>query len=406
MITVDEIFEKAVNLFDDYIHFLLESTYTSGQEQAPYFPLIISSNFSRFVNGSKLDSDSVNQVYQNSKNVTGAGYSLEIENINTRSSGRRSIIKGVFFDSEEDYLCFIGKQQNVNHLRDILNLIEDNGLLDQKKILAWAQAHLPQLLQTDSPLSFWENITRIAKWIVDNPNSNIYLREIPVDIPDNFIEENKALIHSLTSGKPIRISFESDHGLKTKPVSIRFRLLSQNYPLALGNLHPQELGLPLDDFTNLHLSPFLAHIHNVLIIENEMVYLTFPHVEGTLCILGSPYTMNLLKLCEWIGHFNIIYFGSIDEHSYDTLSRFRSFYHKTKSLCMDIHTLVTFKKRCVKTNGLKNWEVPQNLNGEEMAVFKKLRVNSETVFKLPQESISLDYMQQAFLNLTQGGVDA
>ncbi len=406
MITVDEILEKSANLFDDYVQYLLESLFCADEDRLPYFPLIISSNFSVFIDPSKLDSDSISDVYQHSKNVCGSGYSLDIESINTRSSGKRAVIRGILFDCEDDYLNFIGKKQNIAHLRDVLALIEKEELLGGEKTLGWAKAHLGELLKASSPLSFWESVCKIAKWIAENPNSNIYLREIPVDVSQEFIEDNKSLIHSLTSGKPIKISFESDHGLKTKPVVIRFRLLSNTYPLALGNLYPQELGLALDDFVNLHNSPFLSHIQNILIIENEMVYLTFPRTEGTLCILGNTYTMNLLKLCEWMGHFKIFYFGSIDEHCYDTLSRFRSFYYQTKSLCMDAKTLIAFKKKCIKTTGLKNWSLPQNLSGEETAVFKKLRTNEQTVFKLPQEAIPLDYMERAFAELTQGAANA
>ena len=105
----------------------------------------------------------------------------------------------------------------MNHLKDVLAIVEKEGLLGGAKTLTWAKSHLADLLKTTSNLSFWEAVCRIAKWIVENPNSNVYLREIPVDVSQEFIEDNKALIHSLTSGKPIRISFESDHRFSSLP---------------------------------------------------------------------------------------------------------------------------------------------------------------------------------------------
>lgn len=57
-----------------------------------------------------------------------------------------------------------------------------------------------------------------------------------------------------------KLSFEKLHGLKEKPVLVRFRALSDDAPLSFGSLKLSEILLPLEDFALLPKSGELSSI--------------------------------------------------------------------------------------------------------------------------------------------------
>ncbi|MBR7064184.1 MAG: hypothetical protein IKI31_03450, partial [Treponema sp.] len=309
---------------------------------------------------------------------------------NTRANGLQDKLKNILFETENDYLLFIKKADDTKRLENAIAVLKGLLSINNYELCKWAVYHAEEL-QKSYEKDYWKNICLCVNWLKENPNSNLYIREIPLQVHTKFIEENKALIASLLFQDPIK-DFEINFGLKQKQKSVRFRKLDGTILLA-ENFSVNEISLPLEDFARLNESSFSRKIKNILIVENEMVFLTFPKVDNTLCIWGSGFSVLQLKQCQWLFDFNILYFGDLDEHGFNILSDFRKYFPNTKSFCMDMKTLIAFDEFRCKGEQLKKIDEIKNLTHEEMLVFNELK-STPNKNRLEQERISLGYIRE------------
>ena len=386
--------QKAFPLFmDDMIAGLNGALATSSS----FFPLVVRADFSKETENAETKSKLLADLYDNSKNVCGRGYSLQIEVVNTRSKGRRKVLKRILFENKEDYLSFLSGKDECEGFTDALVTLLEEGLFSKDQLKNWAWDHLRELCECHKE-NFWLNACTVAKWLKNNPNSGLFIREIPLDLDKTFIEENKALIHSLVTLNPIKISFEADHGLLGRQSSLRFKAAGKDLELNLCKLALSEVTLSIQDFCRLNQSELFDKIKNVFIIENEMVYLTFPETEKSLCIFCRGYTANILKLCEWLSEKEIFYFGDIEVYSFDILSSLRSYFTNIQSFCMDEQTLTSFSDRIQKNQNPIKRPLPLNLTDQEKEAYSKLRNNSDFL-ELKSECISIEYIKEKLKNL-------
>ncbi len=423
---VGDIKKKASEFFTEYLNHTIDISCVSSDkkdEDDDFFPLEISKNSSRLSDTLKEYSQETLEVFLHSKNKTGVGYSLEVEYVNTRSNGRKSIIKSVYFENENDYLDFINVKSRVENLKFALAILSMDKVLPPPELRSWAKKHVKDLTAVyEDGAVFWHNIGQCALWV--NKSAKEPLQYIPAE----FVAANKKLIQSLFKNgeaeiqivsaqknvepqnkNPVkRTQVETEHeeskneiepvatedvGRESKPFFIRFRSLSVENPLKLGRLVPREISLQLDDFVHLNQTNFLKEITTVLIVNDETVFQTFPKSEHVLCIYGPDYAVNALKLCEWFSRYQLIYFGDISEHCFDVLSAFRNTWMKTETICMDGNTWERFVGSAEPGSHLKNNVVPKNLNESEKNTFLSLRLTADRN-KLPQEKIPMDYVLQ------------
>ena len=423
---VGDIKKKASEFFTEYLNHTIDISCVSSDkkdEDDDFFPLEISKNSSRLSDTLKEYSQETLEVFLHSKNKTGVGYSLEVEYVNTRSNGRKSIIKSVYFENENDYLDFINVKSRVENLKFALAILSMDKVLPPPELRSWAKKHVKDLTAVyEDGAVFWHNIGQCALWV--NKSAKEPLQYIPAE----FVAANKKLIQSLFKNgeaeiqivsaqknvepqnkNPVkRTQVETEHeeskngiepvatedvGRESKPFFIRFRSLSAENPLKLGRLVPREISLQLDDFVHLNQTNFLKEITTVLIVNDETVFQTFPKSEHVLCIYGPDYAVNALKLCEWFSRYQLIYFGDISEHCFDVLSAFRNTWMKTETICMDGNTWEKFVGSAEPGSHLKNNVVPKNLNESEKNTFLSLRLTADRN-KLPQEKIPMDYVLQ------------
>ena len=423
---VGDIKKKASEFFTEYLNHTIDISCVSSDkkdEDDDFFPLEISKNSSRLSDTLKEYSQETLEVFLHSKNKTGVGYSLEVEYVNTRSNGRKSIIKSVYFENENDYLDFINVKSRVENLKFALAILSMDKVLPPPELRSWAKKHVKDLTAVyEDGAVFWHNIGQCALWV--NKSAKEPLQYITAE----FVAANKKLIQSLFKNgeaeiqivsaqknvepqnkNPVkRTQVETEHeeskneiepvatedvGRESKPFFIRFRSLSAENPLKLGRLVPREISLQLDDFVHLNQTNFLKEITTVLIVNDETVFQTFPKSEHVLCIYGPDYAVNALKLCEWFSRYQLIYFGDISEHCFDVLSAFRNTWMKTETICMDGNTWEKFVGSAEPGSHLKNNVVPKNLNESEKNTFLSLRLTADRN-KLPQEKIPMDYVLQ------------
>ena len=401
MITVSEIKAKAERKYNDFLKWKITEFYNSDGTQNPFFPIEIKAD-----KGSTRDNlfqreSDLKPLIQKSKANCGKGYTLIFEETKTRNNGIQSRLSKIVFETEEDFLSFINKQKETERAIKAITALKKNchsELISESFIKQWALKNLSALTASHSDeQNFWEKLCLCVNWLNENPQSNLYIREIPLQVHTKFIENNKALILSLIfpDNTPPLSAFESSLGLKQKPSLVRFRSLDKNNPLTTSNIEASEILIPLEDFEKFGSAQINAKLEKIFIVENEMVYLTFPQQENSICIWGHGFSVTLLKNCGWLSKHEILYFGDLDEHGFLILSDFRKHFPTTKSFCMTKEILEKYREFAVEGKKLENAQIPENLTDEEKCVFTQLRQNPEKN-RLEQERIPLNEIK-AFL---------
>ena len=432
MTALDEIKRLAQKEFPLFIKYISDGLTGALVQNTHFFPMPVRVNFAKEAENPEEKAQILSELYENSKNVCGSGYTLEIELVSTRSKGNRKVLKRICFLTEDDYLAFLIKSNSAENaaassadgasagagsttgtssgrdaseyetegFNEAIFAIIESGLLLPEELPAWAFKHLEELGRYHEDEHFWQNICKVARWLKSNKNCNLYISELPFinSIPPKFIEDNKNLIHSLVTQKAIKISFEADHGLLGKQTTARFRSLCKEVPLMLGQMELKELTVPIEDFCNLPKSGILQGIENVFIVETEMVYLTFPECKKSLCILAQGYNANVLKLCDWLKEFPLYYFGNCSENSFSMLSSLRGYFEHLKSFCMDMATINAYKDCLQKGDNSFVQTIPPNLDYAENQAYLFLH-DSEEKNCLSQDNISIEYIQKALAQL-------
>ena len=391
MISIDEIKKKAENKFLPFLHSIID--------EKDFFPLLIPS-----AKGAVKDSFAERKVeaenlYKNSKNAKGRGYTVETKTIKTHKQGMQTIIEKIYFETEIDFIHFIGKEKETENFKKHLSIVKSRFLnLNAEDVQNnWLKKHLRSLI-AETEDDYWQNIFLCAIWFLNNPHCNVYLREIPVPVHTKFIEQNTSLIFSVYTAlnkneDTDKVSSNADiykrWGVRTAEPFIRFRSLDKDIHLKILNdeFTSYEIQTPLSAFAKINFNS----IEYIFIVENLMVYLTFPAFNKALCIFGSGFAAVNLKECKTLNEKKIYYFGDMDEHGFEILSNVRSIFPNIQSFCMDQKTYETFSIFAVKGENSHSKIEDLNLSEDELHLFKFLREN-KTIGRLEQEKIS-----QAFI---------
>lgn len=424
MITPEEIYKKAVYQFSSFLDWkaeqILKTAYSENNADIhnDFFPLVIKGSKG---SASKDLVSRMNEVApliaeSKQKNKKRMGYALNFEQIKTRTNGMQTVIKNIFFETENDFLYFIKKENETQNFISAIKIL--NSQLQSEKQQQnlsvkinfnseWIHSHHSELCDLHSDeTDFWHSVCLCVNYLFQNTSSNLYLRQLPVKVHTKFIENNKALIQSLliVSESDVsnsieenkKTSFESKYGIKEKLVLVRFRSLDKKILLNANGLQVSEMLLPLCDFESFAKADIFSKIKRIFITENEMVYLSFPEVADSICIWGHGFTATVFKSCNWFNKKEIFYFGDLDEHGFLILSDFRKYFPLAKSFCMDSRTLKTFDSFRSKGKSLSGNFIPQNLTEEEKLVFAELHNSaSNNRDRLEQEHISNDYIEDA-----------
>jgi len=95
-----------------------------------------------------------------------------------------------------------------------------------------------------------------------------------------------------------------------------------------------DFAIPLDQFSDLPL----AHT-TILIVENEMTFLSLPPLPGTVAVFGAGDAAALLSNVTWLASCRLLYWGDLDSHGFETLAHLRKAFPSIRSVLMDSDTL-------------------------------------------------------------------
>lgn len=383
MIKPEEIKDKAKRKYKEFLKNEIDIFF--GNEAEDFFPLVIRGDTGSVNDDLLKRQKDLQLLISKSKNSIGKGYSLELEQVNSRKNGEQTDVKKIYFEDKSQFLNFIDEVKSYNRFLEACTILKQNTILSEEKLCSWNQTHIPDLL-LDEEDGFWKDICLCAEWLEHNQNSNLYIREIKLPVHSKFIESNASLIKSLTSKSDSELSFEETFGLRAKPALIRIRSLDANHPINLGGTRVEECTIPISDLNKLPAN-FYDPFKKIYIVENEMVFLTFPKVPESICIWGHGFTVNVLKDVAWLGKNELHYFGDLDEHGFEILSTLRRYYPRIQSFCMTCEIFNKYEKYVVKGVRLNGNVIPENLTKDELEVFNMIRNRTLESCRLEQERI-------------------
>lgn len=322
-----------------------------------------------------------------SKEKIGFGYSLEFQKVKTKHLGTQDLPTSIYFATENDYLKFLGKENEVELFNE--SLIKIISAFPQLK--EWTIKNPSKIIQNQTE---WENILNVCRYFKQNPKPNLYIRELPIKVHTKFIEWNQNVIKDLLDilisehCKKTEKQFEKRFNLKYAEPQIRFKVLdkeiSQRYFSGL-----EDIAIPVSQFKALDLP-----IERVIVFENKTSFytaLTLPKMNNTIALFGSGFSVSNLKNVSWFANKDLLYWGDIDVQGFEILSQFRGYFPQTKSVLMEQQT---FEKFFENDEGKPtNVSIKLNLTVEEQQLYDILRANN---WRLEQEKIPFTYVNKYF----------
>ncbi len=382
---VGDIKHSALNKYKEFLRSIASSILLSTQTS--FFPWTYKGSKGKKTTSYDESRTLLKELYNSSKEITGKGYSLITEKVNTRSYGEQTIIKDIVIYTECDYISFIGKEKEFAIFLSSLEALKSCFLFhafNLSSLNEWVSQNL-ELMQEKKEDGYYELLLSVLVWLMENRHSNLYIREIPLPIHTKFIEENQKIIlslYSILTKNEIKSSFEDTFGLKKKENLIRYRM---------KNLR-EETGLRRADFERLYSVEDMDSIRRVYVVENEIVYLTFPVPDDAMCIFGGGFASATLSRSDWLIDKELYYFGDEDEHGYEILGLFRSFFPHARSFLMDERTYSDHIEYAVKGRAATS-VYDAYLTPDELKVLNMLRSNPEKG-RLEQERISISYIKE------------
>ena len=428
MISVDEIRKKAEHKFVPYLYSVL-----NGDDA--FFPLHIPAARGSATDDFDTRKAEAENLYRYSKQAKGFGYTVVTNTIKTRSKGNQTVIEKILFETETDFLRFIHKETEACNFKTNLEHIKTQCFkLDVADIVhGWTVKHSSVLTEAFDA-QYWEQLFLCADWFIHHSPCGLYLREIPLPVHTKFIEQNRALIFSLycalkrdrysdetggeSSDRVQPLAAEScngrsagekatelqntaeaiyaEWGVRTASSFIRLRLLDEviNVTIAGETLQSGEVHIPLESFAALRFNS----VDTIFIVENLLVYLTFPAVPKGLCIFGSGFAAVQLQCNIHLRQKKLYYFGDIDEHGFEILSEFRAIFPDVTSFCMDSTTYQIFAQFAVPGKSAKRNSADLCLTAEELALFRYLREHPKCN-RLEQERLPQDFIKERLASL-------
>ena len=324
-----------------------------------------------------------------SKEKRGFGFTIDYQTIKTKSIGTQSLPTIIYFDKEKDFLKFLGKEKEVD------NFINDWRLIHSHfpELKDWIIRNPTKIIQQQGK---WESIIKVCNYFKNYPKPNLYIRELPANVHTKFIESNQSIIAELLDviiQNHINLNereFKKRFNLKFREPLVRFKVLDKDISKSFfSNL--DDISIPVSQFESLKLP-----LKQVLIVENKTTLyttLTLPKMHKTIAIFGQGNAVTNIQNAKWLNNITVLYWGDIDVHGFEMLSRIRKHFGHTQSVLMD---KTTFEKFFENDSGKPTTNTTTlNLTENERELYNLLKTNN---WRLEQEKISFFYVNRHFDN--------
>jgi hypothetical protein len=317
------------------------------------------------------------------------GYVLEMEPVAHRQLGLNPLPARVVVRSADDALRMIGKTRTAERFHALAASIGEAFAA----LASWTVERPLKVVEVGDE---WPRVLAVLRWFADHPACGLYRRQLEIEgVDTKFIEVHQGLITELLERVlppehvgPRGASFDCRFGLREKPPVIRFRLLDPSQSLA-GLC---DLTVPVADFARLALPS-----EDVIVTENEVNLLALPTTPNALALFGQGYGLERLGDVPWLRCRRVHYWGDIDTHGFAMLDRFRAHFPETRSLLMDLQTLLAHPRMWV-TEKEPSTDVLARLTPDESQLVRELRrgTHGERI-RLEQERVSFAAVRAALV---------
>lgn len=360
---LDDLKKKALKIYDSKVIF---RSYLLGENQ---FPLEISL---RNVSSAKLR-DEFLEVGQQIDELTieckRFCFEILFNEVSNRQRGLQNIPDKVIFPNLESYLNFISKSKEYQLFKNSI----DEILRDENPKLREFFAKSPQVAIEYS--SDWPKILAVSKFLINNPKTNLYIRQLEIpNVDTKFIQNYKKIILQIvnvlsesTDANLKTLEFEERLGLRKESGRVRFRILDRKL---------QELFYGLEDIeTSIEkLAEKEIPCENIIIVENKITGLCLSNYEKSIVFFELGYKAALLKQIPWVSNKRIVYWGDIDTYGFSILSNIREAFPNAETRLMDLETLFAYQNLWVQEESQFKGAC-ERLTSAELDLFNDLRNN-------------------------------
>jgi hypothetical protein len=369
MIQPDDIRRKAVNFYPEFLVAWLQGD----------------SVFPKTIAGRKQpDGDlaiaaaAVQRLRDGSKAALGYGYTVEWTEINSRTYGRNLFPARLVFDTQDDFLRYVGKRDEFAAFAEAVSRLRSHF----PELESWIRAN--RALTVDAAPSI-DGLMHVIDYLRAHPRPNIFARELPVAVDTKFVERNRRILREWLDLilPPESISADEEHferrfGLRYAEPHVMVRFLDASVQQASGSPWP-ELSLSLHTLGRM---PIAAK--HVLIVENKVNLLTAPPLSGAAALGGLGNSVTDLRYLPWLASCAVWYWGDLDCEGLEILSRLRTAVPHTRSLMMDSETLTAWRGRLAVSGIGRRRMLPPGLTQNEQEAF---RICAEENVRVEQERL-------------------
>ncbi|MDD2762993.1 MAG: DUF3322 domain-containing protein [Opitutaceae bacterium] len=314
----------------------------------------------------------------------GSGLRIEWTPCNTRRFGEQLIPTGVTFETEEDFVRFLGRTEEVAKFR--VNLAETRAQIPA--LAGWVARHPHRVVEK---CAIWQDLLLVCAYFQYHPRPGCYPREIRLPIDTKFIETQQPTLRQLLDE-----ILPADARTEDEEFHLRFGLRIDETPVRVRwlGLPPSDAAVLLADFTSPLSVLAAANLTptGIVVVENKTTFLTLPRNRpGWLALLGNGNSVVVCGALPWLRGRPLLYWGDIDPAGFQILARLRTLWPQTCSILMDAATLHAHETWWSKP-GLVPDAFPETLTPEERSLYEQVRDHG---IRLEQERILQTWVDAA-----------
>lgn len=251
-----------------------------------------------------------------------------------------------------------------------------------------------------------ERLIAVASWVLANPASGLYLRQLPiVGVDTKWIESGQRravamLVAMLQGASDANIESERAFlrlcGLRAPETRVRIMVLDSSLRRVVGGV--RDLQAPLSELGSLPWAP-----RATLFLENLDSAHSLPDLPSTVAVVGLGRAVSVAQALPWIHGSQTFYWGDIDSDGLEILSLARASFPYMQSVLMDRGTLLRHRERWVGEGTPNGHAARDRLTAEERALYEDLLANvwvgwdrSEGV-RLEQERLDWPHVEEHLL---------
>lgn len=303
----------------------------------------------------------------------GAAYTLTERTVGGRVIGHLMLPDRILLEEFDQWWRLLGVAEQVRALDDVVALVRAR----RPDLLTWL-ARRPLTAIELAP--HWPGLLGALDWLLGHAGAagragrRRHLREITAPgVDTKFVERHASVLAELLDTVDPELAdrrhpgggaFARRYGFDEPERLLRFRL-----DPALGALPGgiDEVGLPLARASALDLAP-----GQVLVVENQVTYLSVPLPPGGVVVWGHGFDALLLGRLPWLGGGRPVrYWGDLDTHGFAILDGLRAQVPQVTSVLMDRATLLAHQDRWVREGRPTRADLVR-LNAAERALYEEL----------------------------------